>query len=49
MVEKLPVVAPTNNRRNRRMHRPSQRRVHREPFSINSEGGLGRAVRDGLA
>ena len=44
MVEKVPVVPPTNNRRNRRMHRPSQRRVHREPFSINGEGVLGRAV-----
>ena len=43
----MPVVPPTNNRRNRRMHRPSQRRVHREPFSINSEGVLGRAVSAG--
>ena len=44
MVKKVPVVAPTNDRRNRRMHRPSQRRVHREPFSIDGEGVLGRAV-----
>ena len=47
MVEKSPVVAPTNSRRYRRMPRPSQRRVHREPFSINSEGVLGRAVSAG--
>ena len=45
-----PPVAPVVGRRhNRRMHRPSQRRVNREPFSINGEGVLGRAVRDGLA
>ena len=31
------------------MHRPSQRRVHREPFRVNNESVLGRAVRDGLA
>ena len=47
MVEKVLVVPPTNNRRNRRMHRPNQRRVRRELFSINGEGVLGRAVSAG--